>query len=318
MRQLFYILAFVLLMAGCGPRTTQKQKAANADTIEKSYAPGTRRMERSVENPYAISSEEEYLRAVEEYWDDFDFGIGERVTEYDTVDLVYAMADYVILIPAERADSLLRDLMHRAEASRQVLDLFATVTEIVLHDPNSPYRNDEYYIPILEVLAESPLYDEYDRIAPTYDLEIARKNRLGNVATDFTYTLANGRKGQLHDIEAEYTILMFSNPGCPMCRDIRNEMEASPLLNELHERGTLKIITLYPDEDIAAWREYLSELPAGWINAYDDGMRITEERLYSLRAIPSLYLLDSEKRVLVKDGSSVPQIENVIAISEAQ
>ena len=297
--RVLYIVLTLLLVVGCGSRPTTKER--DKATTERHYVPGTRPLERRIDIG-AITSEEEYRHALEHYWDGFDFTIGERVAEYDTLELIYAMADYVTIIPPQGADTLLRNLMHRAEASRQVLDLFATVTEIVLHDPNSPYRNDEYYIPILEVLAESPLYDEYDRIAPTYDLEIARKNRLGNVATDFTYTLANGRKGQLHDIEAEYTILMFSNPGCPMCRDIRNEMEASPLLNELHERGTLKIITLYPDEDVALWKEHLPEMADAWINGYDKGQVLTLEQRYDLSSIPSFYLLDKNKKVVLKDA----------------
>jgi hypothetical protein len=36
-----------------------------------------------------------------------------------------------------------------------------------------------------------------------------------------------------------------------------------------------------------------------------------------LQAIPSLYLLDSDKRVIIKDGTSVAQIENAIAYFEA-
>lgn len=255
---------------------------------------------------------------MDSYWDKFDFEAGEHVKEYDTLDLVYAMADYVMMIDPADADSLLRGLMHRAEASRPVLDLFASVTEMVLHDPNSPLRNDEYYIPILEVLVASPLYDEYDRIAPAYDLDLALKNRIGTVATDFVYTLANGREGRLSDIDSRYTIVMFSNPGCPMCRDIRYEMEASPLINELREHNSIAILTLYPDEDVATWRDHLKELPMGWINAYDRELRLTTERLYNLNAIPSLYLLDEAKRVIIKDGSSVAQIENAIAIMEAE
>lgn len=298
MQRAIYILTAIIMLVGCGGRSQSK----GSGEVEH-YAPGTRTFERGT---------------IDNYWDKFDFAIGERVVEYDTVDLVYAMADYVAMIEPTAADSLLRALMHRAEASRHVLDMFATVAEIVLHDPNSPLRNDEYYIPILEVLVHSPHYDEYDRIAPIYDLDMARKNRIGTVATDFAYTLACGREGRMHDIVAEYTILMFSNPGCPMCRDIRREIEASPLINELCERGDIAILTLYPDEDIAAWREHLPELPAGWINAYDRGTQITTERLYNLNAIPSLYLLDSDKRVIIKDGTSVAQIENAIAIMESE
>lgn len=317
MRGVYTLLVVVcaVLLWQCGgvkPKTEDKSEVVT-------YAPGTRTMKRSVAGGvYSVRTQAEYDAMVKHYWDDFDFAADSAVIAYDTIDIIYAMGDYVAVIPPQRADSLLRTLIRRASVSRPVLDFFAMVTEAVLHDPNSPYRNDEYYIPVLEEMLKSPLWDEYDRIAPMYDLEVARKNRIGNVANDFVYTLRDGSRGRLHDIDANYTILMFANPGCPMCRAIMDEITASPLLNEMSEMGMLKVLSVYPDEDIVAWRDYLSQMPSTWINAYDDGMVITNESLYNLNAIPSLYLLDSQKRVLVKDGVSVPQIEDVISIIESQ
>ena len=46
-------------------------------------------------------------------------------------------------------------------------------------------------------------------------------------------------------------------------------------------------------------------LPAHWINGYDPAGIIRGENLYFVRAIPSIYLLDAEKRILMKDA--VPQ-----------
>ena len=250
------------------------------------------------------------------FWDDFDFEVGERIIEYDTIDILNAMGEYVSYIPPRDADSLMRSLIRRASQSKPVLEFFTMIAEVVLHDPNSPLRNDEYYIPVLESMLESPLLDEYERIAPEYDLDLARKNRIGTPANDFVYTLADGSQHRMHDIEADYTILMFSNPGCPMCREIMEEITSSPLLNLLTEHGDLRTLSLYPDEDLEAWREHFKDMPTSWIRAYDKGMKITVERLYNLSAIPSLYLLDNQKRVIIKDGTSVAQIENTIAYLE--
>lgn len=101
-----------------------------------------------------------------------------------------------------------------------------------------------------------------------------------------------------------------------MCREITEQIIGSPMLNELSEMGLLKIISVYPDADIEAWRNYLTEMPANWINSYDKDMVISEQRLYNLNAIPALYLLDSNKRVLVKDGSDVAFIEHTISLNE--
>lgn len=317
MRVVYVIVALLglVLMSQCGGVKPNEQQES-ADVI--TYEPGTRTMKRSVSDVFSVRTREEYTAMVEHYWDDFDFSADSAVVAYDTADIVYAFGDYVAVIPPQHADSLLRQLIRRASVSRSVLDFFAMVSEVVLHDPNSPMRNDEYYIPVLEEILKSPLLDEYDRIAPTYDLEIAQKNRIGRVSNDFVYTLRNGKQGRLHDIDAEYTILMFTNPGCPMCRQIIDEIISSPLINAMHDNGSLAVLSVYPDEDISAWREYHSHMPSWWINGYDDGMIISHERLYNLSAIPSLYLLDSQKRVLIKDGVSVAHIENVLSIIDAE
>lgn len=319
MKQNYYILLLVaLLLVSCGGAKTTKEETKEA-TIEH-YEPGTRLVDIDFD-VYRLTSQQEFDEAIDRYWDGFDFKCGERVIEYDTANVMQAFADYATYIDVgtgrERRDSLLKALVRRAEHSRPVLDFFAFVAEGVLHDPNSPMRNDELYIPILEALVESPLYDEYDRIAPLYDLEMARQNRIGNVANDIVYTLANGKTGRLHSIDSDYVILMFSNPGCPMCREIIEEITSSPLINEMMENDLVEVLAIYPDEDIEAWRDHIIDIPKSWINAYDAGMRITEARSYNLQAIPSLYLLDSEKRVIIKDGTSVAQIENAIAYFEA-
>ena len=96
-----------------------------------------------------------------------------------------------------------------------------------------------------------------------------------------------------------------------MCRDIQAQIESSPLIAELLAVKRLKIVALYPDEDITLWKQH--PLPKDWISGYDKGCLIEKNRTYDLRAIPALYLLDKDKNVLVKDSTSVPQIEQVIS-----
>jgi hypothetical protein len=101
-----------------------------------------------------------------------------------------------------------------------------------------------------------------------------------------------------------------------MCREVREQLLSSPKLNELTERGDLKVLVLYPDEDLTAWKEHLTDYPSAWINGYDKNKVITRERSYDLRAIPALYLLDKEKRVMAKDCTDVAYIEGLIIKSE--
>jgi hypothetical protein len=64
----------------------------------------------------------------------------------------------------------------------------------------------------------------------------------------------------------------------------------------------MKVLTVYPDEDVALWRERLPEMEKEWVNAYDKNQLITHDLLYYLSSIPSFYLLDKDKKVLLKDA----------------
>ena len=299
-----------MLLVGC-LSTPQRNNAT-----DNSNDDGLDTMPRRLELPFSslgdITSREQLQHCIAHYWDDLDFKAGSAIEEYNRDDLYAAFAQYVLIIPRNEADSLLRSLIQRAEQSREVLDLFSEMARDVLYDPNAPTRNDEYYIPVLEALLDSELLDEYDRIIPQTELHTVLQNRLGHIANDFDYTLANGHHHTLHSLHADYTILLFNNPGCEMCKSIIEQIEASELIKTLSRSHDIKILAIYPDEDIEAWRNYLHTMPRGWICGYDKELRLTSERLYDLKAIPSLYLLDSDKRVLIKDGSSVAQLEQAL------
>ena len=305
-----YLSLLLLLLVGC-LSTPQRNNAT-----DNSNDDGLDTMPRRLELPFSslgdITSREQLQHCIAHYWDDLDFKAGSAIEEYNRDDLYAAFAQYVLIIPRNEADSLLRSLIQRAEQSREVLDLFSEMARDVLYDPNAPTRNDEYYIPVLEALLDSELLDEYDRIIPQTELHTVLQNRLGHIANDFDYTLANGHHHTLHSLRADYTILLFNNPGCEMCKSIIEQIEASELIKTLSRSHDIKILAIYPDEDIEAWRNYLHTMPRGWICGYDKELRLTSERLYDLKAIPSLYLLDSDKRVLIKDGSSVAQLEQAL------
>lgn len=263
--------------------------------------------------PSTLSPDEQRAYMVEHYWDKFDFADTTFIAEVDTSHMATAFAIYAAgYLPDSLAEQGMTRLMQRASASRRMFDYFMMLADAVLYNPNSPLRNYEKYIPVLRVATTTPLYDEYERMPYEHDLKMALQNRVGELANDFVYTLGDGSSGRMSDIRAEYLLLFISNPGCPMCRDIREQIVASPHMNELMERGKLKVLVIYPDEDLAAWREHISDYPQLWINAYDKDMVLTREELYDLRAIPSLYLLDKSKKVMAKDCVDVEYIEHLI------
>ncbi len=302
MNRILFGVLLVLGLAACGGRRSKPQLEPEQPAV---FLPAIA--------PAALSEDEKrgYLR--DHYWDRFNFSDTVLLMRMDTMQMIGAYAQFIALISDRPTDGAPIDsLMRRASVSRRMLDYFAWMGSQVLHDPNSPLRNDEFYIPVLEAQLASPYYDEYERLAPQYDLDMARQNRVGAVANDFRYTLASGAVGSLYGLSADYVLLFINNPGCPMCREIREAIQASPMLTERIERGALKVLALYPDEDLSEWHKYRSQIPAAWINAYDKGCVIREKGSYDLTAIPAMYLLDKQKRVLLKDCTEVAAVEEAI------
>lgn len=305
MLTLAWVLALALCVVGCGSRSQN----SGAQAIDK---PAEYRFSLP-KVPPALQGEvaREFLR--EHMWDGFDFRDTLQLEQLDRRMMTQAFAYYVATVNDAKAAEPMQEMMQRAATSKPMLLYFLDLAERVLHDPNSPARNDEKYIPVLEYVLRSPLLDEYEKMPYESDLFVASQNRVGRKANDINFTTADGSRGRMLELEADYTLIFISNPGCPMCRDLTKQISESELFSKMIDQERLKVLVIYPDEDLAAWREHLDDYPAEWINAYDEGQRMSSERTFDLRAIPALYLLDRTKSVMAKDCTDVGYIEKLIS-----
>lgn len=307
------VVAAALVACGAQGRVSKgvQSKVEQSTTVVADYLPNVAfKVKRASQ---MLDAEAQRAYYAEHFWDEFDFADSTFVAQVDNTLMIQTLLTAVTLSSTpETAPEYLTKLMRQTVVSKPVMQYFLTMGEELFYDPNSPLRNDELYIPILRVALDSGLLDEYERLPYESDLHIASQNRVGQVANDFYLTLASGKRISLYDVEADYVLLFISNPGCPMCRDVKEAILASQLLSDMVEDESLKIVVLYPDADLDAWHAAKGDYPEEWINGYDAEQTIEANDLYDLKAIPSLYLLDADKRVLVKDSVSVPYIEESI------
>ncbi|MDR2468982.1 MAG: DUF5106 domain-containing protein [Tannerella sp.] len=241
---------------------------------------------------------------VTHYWDHFNFTDTACIHLPEVTE--QALADYADILPYAAVpvmESSIRRLLSEAEkeTSGRMYAYFLEMLDKYLYNPNSPFHDDEFYMPVVQYILTGRRSGEADKIRAKFTLEMMSKNRKGTTAANFTYTLADGKQGKLHDIRATYTLLMFYNPDCHACAEVIRALKQSSPVGKLHAAGTLGILLFYPDENIAAWKAHLPEIPAAWINGYDRHTKVTDNEIYDLRAIPTLYLLDKDKKVLLKD-----------------
>ena len=299
MKRLVLIPFIALLCFGCTP----KQKSVERP---KSYR------FRYVQAPSQATEEQQFAYLRDHFWDKFDFADSLYTTKADTIEMLSAYAAYIQNFVGPIDQEPIRKLMKRASVSKSMFSYFVMLSEKLLHDPNSPIRSDELYIAVLEAQLASPYLDKYEKIAPEYDLRIVSQNRIGHQANDFGYTTKSGQTRRLYSLRNDFVIVYINNPGCAMCRDISEALKQSQLIAALQREGKLKILAIYPDENLDEWRKHFEDMPSEWINGYDKGCHIERENLYNINAIPALYLLDKEKRVLIKDSTNVAEIEYVL------
>lgn len=127
-------------------------------------------------------------------------------------------------------------------------------------------------------------------------------NAVGTKSADFRFCDIRGRERNLHGIKAEHTLLFFSNPGCETCLEIINVLREDQNINSMVAEGRLAVVNVYIDEDLQAWKEYMPVYPKEWYNGFDPYLIIRGDQIYNVRAIPSLYLLDKDKNVILKDA----------------
>ncbi len=173
--------------------------------------------------------------------------------------------------------------------------------ESLFGDPNSPVRNEDLYIAVLEAFIEDSLIQEEQKIRPRYLLKTAQKNRPGSTATDFELWTVQGKRMKLSEVASPYLLLYFFNPDCQDCGRVTKYLQESPLFQDLQRQQILKVVAVYPDEDLEIWKNYRNKISREWIAGRFVGEK--DRDAFYLPAIPMLYLLDKDKKVLLKDAT---------------
>ena len=248
---------------------------------------------------------------VRHYWDHFDFADTTYVSFPEITE--QAWVDYIDMlrhIPLDKAQKEMGAMMLKSvQNSKKLFLYFTEMADKYLYDPNSPMRNEELYMPVLEAMIQTPALSDTEKMLSKHRLEWAYKNRVGTKATDFQYADIQGKTGTLYQVKAEYLIVFFNNPGCSSCMEHIESISRSPVINQFLLENRLRILSVYSGQELEEWKAHYADYPVGWINGYDKPLTI--ETKYDLKAIPTLYLLDKNKRVLLKDAPII-QIENYL------
>ncbi len=245
---------------------------------------------------------------LEHYWSRYDFN---DQSDRNQMVAEQGFADYINLMQyADSATCALsaQVLSDSIGSSQSRLEQFDGLTDHYLGNPNSPLRNDVTYAHLLKAFTALPQLDEATASRLAFRLRMVERNQPGSIATDFVYIDREDCEHRLYDVDSELTLIVFSDPECEHCHEQMPRIMGSPVLQA---DNRLKVLNIYPDHNAEAWLKDVKPLPQNWLEGRSPQGAIIREQTYYLPALPSLYLLDRQKRVIVKDGT-LEQVEAVL------
>lgn len=278
------------------------QGVKEKDVVEKRKINYTQCPSTPIPAQHVINVETKQIYRISHYWDNFNFknsliNIQSNVPEQTFVGYIELLST----VPLNEAQKSIDSFMTQAESQKEALVFFENLFEKYLYNPNSSLRNDLFYEFVLRHLLKSEGISNNERARYKLQLQILQKNKPGTKANLFSYWLKSGEMGNLGEIKSPLTLLVFYEPGCVSCEQTLSQMQSSTEINKLINRELLKIVAIYPEGNEQIWKTYQINIPSNWINGLDRDQHILKNKIYDLKASPTIYLLDKNKFVILKD-----------------
>ena len=150
---------------------------------------------------------------------------------------------------------------------------------------NPKYWNDQKFI---KKIAERAMHYRY--------------NLIGMKAKNLTLDTPDGEKVSMHQIESEYTVLLFWEPDCGHCKTSTPKLYNEVFLN-FEDKG-VTFYAVYIQNKPKEWLEFIKKHSLdGWINCYDKNNITGFKLYYNVETTPVIYLLDKDKKIIAKNIS---------------
>ncbi len=299
------LIGLLLLLASCRakPGTAEAKENTLADTasvVSQAQFPFPK-------IPAMLSTAEDrktYL--LTHYWEQLDFADTTLVNNRDVTE--QGFVNFITLLAEENTpEELIRESL-KNWSSRFLLESHArkVLTQMAddyWYNPNSPFYNERLYGLYLETLLSQLPQEDAMRFSYNFKLELLKRNQVGKLATDFRYELSDGTRRSLMatPVKGNRLLLLFYDPECESCHEVLLQMAADKALAAAVKTEQISVLAIYTEGNEDAWRKNLPDMPAGWMVGMDRE-EVKNEALYDLKAMPSLYLLDGKKQVLLKDA----------------
>lgn len=210
------------------------------------------------------------------------------------------LLDYIYLLKqTDEQQKCVQSFVSFACRQENTFGLILYWLDNILYDSSSPHYNENLYSSLMNAVIISDA-DSIMKLIPLKRMEMMKKNQVGKQANNFSFVNKEGHNNSLYKIEAPLLLLVFNNPDCSLCHQTEKSIVRNELVQSWMNSGRLKLLAITPDADYEEWMNHT--YPSNWLVGYDKEKVIYEQRLYDIQRLPCLYLLDKDKRVLLKEA----------------
>lgn len=249
--------------------------------------------------------------ATAHFWDTYE-DYGQCIT--DICCMQQAIANFAALARISENDETtaisVKNLVEKAKGTAKAAGILSSAAEICLDDIESPVYDRELYATFIKAFAHTDGLPKWIQTKYATLENLIAMNAVGSKAADFTILLPSGEKTTLwEEVGHEYTILILYDPECSHCDITMKQLSTEPILDKWITADMAKVVAadIRPSENS---KEKSASLPENWVRG-TDATGIEEEEIYYVPATPSIYLLDANGTVLLKDAAPADALEAI-------
>lgn len=256
---------------------------------------------------HLVSNKDEYIQ---HYFDNIDFS-DDRITRIPLLDNKLYNYFFHVLNPLDTAQ-LKHQVNNVLQKAANNVDTYNLCTEFLYNIfINSPLPDHDI---IAQYIGNNYILNGYSNVFDSIfiervktDLNWIDKNSISSVAPDLKLQSISGDYIRLSDVQAPLTILFFIDPECGACKQI------TPRVYNLYKKyiNSVNVYAVYVGSNETLWKEYVIKQRLDWINVWTGENVNLVYNNYVILGMPTIYLLDGDKRILAKD-ILISTLENLL------
>lgn len=154
---------------------------------------------------------------------------------------------------------------------------------------------DDIYVRFLEEVMKCKKLSENRKSRFEFQYAPLHQSLVGQLTSKFEFIDRNAGK-MYFTPKADKTLILFGHPDCGDCMMARIKLEMDSEIAQKCKNGEIEIYYIIPDAENDNWLSMVEDYSQYWTVGMADGI----DRVYDIRFLPTIYAIDSNRKISIK------------------